>query len=320
MAHGLHKHDDMVWLGETPWHTLGEQIFAPMTINEAKEHRLMAWKVEKAPVYLGNGDLVPSCHAIVRGDTMDVLGTVGDRYQIVQNDQVLDILAPVVDGGEGVIHTMGNLWGGKSVWALVKLPESVDVTGHGDVSDSYLLLTTTHDGSGKVRARFTKTRVVCQNTLTAALGGKVKHEVALRHTTNVHDRLAQAAQVMGMAHRYHAQLDEAMKSLANKPMTATETYGYINTVLEDVFKSSQEGKTKTRAKNILDKVYALVEEGKGADLPGVRGTAWGALNVITEYVDHHKGYHNPDTAFFNIALGGEGSKVKERALEVALAY
>jgi len=318
MAHGLMNSRDMLWYGDTPWHAMGERILKPLTLQETKDHRLTRWQVEKQPVYLSNGDKVPDCFAIVRGDTNDVLGTVGARYQIVQNAELIDILSPVVDADTGLLHTMGNLWNGKVVWFLVQLGEETDVTGHGDVAGHYLLFSTTHDGSGKIRVKFTSTRVVCQNTLSIALAG-TGNEVALRHTTNVHDRLSQATTMIGLAHRYQRQLDAAMKSLVAKPMTASETYGFINEVLDDVFQSSQEGKTRTRARNILDKVYSLVEEGMGADLPGVRGTAWGAVNAISEYVDHHKGYHNHDTALWNIAFNGEGTKIKQRAMDLALA-
>ena len=76
------------------------RILKPLTLQETKDHRLTRWQVEKQPVYLANGDKVPDCFAIVRGDTNDVLGTVGARYQIVQNAELAQYLAKVEPVGE----------------------------------------------------------------------------------------------------------------------------------------------------------------------------------------------------------------------------
>ena len=61
------------------------------------------------------------------------------------------------------------------------------------------------------------------------------------------------------------------------------------------------------------KIEDLRESGKGMSLPGSRGTFWGALNAVTEYVDHHTLVSGSP---FVYALMGRGMDLKVRAFEL----
>ena len=56
---------------------------------------------------------------------------------------------------------------------------------------------------------------------------------------------------------------------------------------------------------------------KGAHLDAAKGTAWGLLNAVTEYVDHERRARSTeyrvDSAWF-----GQGAVIKQRALDTAL--
>jgi hypothetical protein len=84
---------------------------------------------------------------VIRTDTSQVLETVGKRYVPVQNAeafQFLDCIA--VDNGLRY-HTAGALGQGEKIWMLVKLPGHIQVNGTGDVTERFLLLHNSHDGS-----------------------------------------------------------------------------------------------------------------------------------------------------------------------------
>ena len=61
------------------------------------------------------------------------------------------------------------------------------------------------------------------------------------------------------------------------------------------------------------KIEELRESGRGASLPESRGTLWGALNAVTEYVDHHRPVSG---SRFMYTLVGGGMELKVRAVEL----
>ena len=80
----------------------------------------------------------------------------------------------------------------------------------------------------------------------------------------------------------------------------------------------QDSKVDVVNEQALGSVRALYEGGgRGALLASSRGTAWGLLNSVTEYVDHHRRArsddHRRDAAWF-----GQGAQLKQRAWDEAM--
>jgi phage/plasmid-like protein (TIGR03299 family) len=314
MAHLLENSNDMAYLGETPWHRLGVQIEAPMSVNEALKFGALDFEVSKVPMFLGNGDKVEDNYAIVRSDNGRQLGVVGEKYTPLQNKEAFSFFDPFVTRKEALFHTVGVIRGGRRIWLLAKLPGEIVVKGD-DITGKYLLLSNSHDGTSGVQIKFTPIRVVCNNTLQAALKG-TGTTYKIRHTKNVHAAVQEASKAMGIANQYYTELQEAFQTMQRREVTFTQAASYIREVFEA--ESASAAKGSTRAENILEEVYSLLEAGKGVDLPGVRGTMWGAYNAVTEYVDHHKGYRSDDSALENIAFGLVGGNLKQRAFDLAL--
>jgi hypothetical protein len=60
-------------------------------------------------------------------------------------------------------------------------------------------------------------------------------------------------------------------------------------------------------------IQRLREGGRGADLQTARGSFWGVLNAVIEYVDHEFG---SDEARLSRALLGDGMHLKLRAFKL----
>jgi len=317
MAHLLENENDMAYFGETPWHRLGVKLERLMSVEEALQFAALDFKVKKVPLHLPSGEVAPGGFATIREDNNRVLGIVGKGYEVVQNAQALDFFNSFISQKEAIFNTVGSISGGSKVWFLAQLPGEIVVKGD-DVIHKYLLLATSHDGTITVVIKFTPTRVVCANTFQVALNNNTGLAHKIRHTKFAHGRILEASKVMGLANRYYEDLGEACRVLQAKAMSATETHTYI----EKVFASEAESALKgsTRASNIMDTIYGLVETGKGTDLPGVRGTAWGAYNAVTEYLDHHKRYHSDDTALESINFSSVIGSIKQNAWNLALAH
>jgi hypothetical protein len=64
---------------------------------------------------------------------------------------------------------------------------------------------------------------------------------------------------------------------------------------------------------MVDSVAELMETGRGSEIRGVRGTAWGAYNAITEFVDHKRKVRGGEENRIGSIWFGQGSSVKQRA-------
>lgn len=163
---------------ETPWHGLGNAVDPNMTLDQWLVAAGLDWKVSRRFVRMkyrmpdgsiSEGDKpIDGFVAIVRDQDDKVFQVASDRYHPIQNKEILNFFKEYTEAGGMQIETTGALKEGGVVWALAKIGEDFTLAG-GDKVDGYLLLANSHDGSLCFNAMFTSVRVVCWNTLSAAL-------------------------------------------------------------------------------------------------------------------------------------------------------
>lgn len=92
---------------------------------------------------------------------------VGKDYHIVQNRDAFAFFDAIVGDENGILYeTAGALGNGKRIFITAKLPDYIRVGNGDDVTEKYVFLTTSHDGSGSITAAFTPVRIVCKIRLT----------------------------------------------------------------------------------------------------------------------------------------------------------
>ncbi len=310
-----HEVEKMAYFGATPWHGLGTKTPEAMTASAALTLGGLDFKVVKQPIFLGDGQEIPDSFATVRTDRGqdNILGVVGSKYTPLQNSEAFGFFDSFISSKEAIYHTVGSLRQGRQVWILAKLPGEIRIKGD-DIAEKYLLLTNSHDGSSGVQILLTPIRVVCANTLRAALNGGKGTTFNIRHTANVHNAVRQASEVMGIANAYFSDLQDAYQAMARTPITFENSVTYLERCLQI---DPSDPELSTRSKNILSEARENLYRGRGIDLPGVRGTVWGAYNAATEFVDHRK-YRSQDVALDNAWFGGAGQATKQRAFDLAL--
>jgi phage/plasmid-like protein (TIGR03299 family) len=212
-----HEVDSMMFAGEAPWHGLGVRVPHEVTSEEAIRHAGLDWKVATTSVLavLG-GDReptpVPRARAVVRQSDGTPLGIVGERYRPIQNAEAFAFFDEVVGEGQAIYHTAGGLNGGRRVWILAKLPGEIRVGGD-DVTEKYLLLSNSHDGTSALRMLFTPVRVVCQNTLNIALRRGVGQASSIRHTASAPLRIDEARRVLGLSTDFYDEFADTAARL-----------------------------------------------------------------------------------------------------------
>lgn len=70
-----------------------------------------------------------------------------------------------------------------------------------------------------------------------------------------------------------------------------------------------------RVQKAHKEISTLRQSGRGMDLAGSKGTFWGVLNAVLEFVDHHQETNGSRVAY---ALLGDGMDLKLRAFNEIL--
>ena len=318
MAHNLNITNGIASFAstETAWHGLGQIVESAMTAEQAIKLAHLDYEVAKTPCVgfetteTGINEItLEEKYITYRKDTLQGFGVVGSRYEIVQNCDAFKFFDAIVGEGIAMYETAGALGKGEKIFISAKMPDVIEVAGlKGDVTEMYILLTSSHDGSGSIKALITPVRVVCQNTLNAALKEHF-NKVSIRHTTNVKENLENAHKLLGITHKYLKELDNCFNYLAKKKITDDA----VQKLIADLFATQKDD--STRAKNIRAEVFKSYQTGVGQE--AILGTAWGAYNGITYYLDHVKGYKD-DTKKFNAITEGQSATITQYAMEALI--
>jgi phage/plasmid-like protein (TIGR03299 family) len=288
MAHMLEQYGDMASfasLREPAWHGLGTILDHEVSTSEMlRVAHLAGWDVR-----LDDIDLPGRSHknffAVTRKNPFDgdrdVLGVVGERYKVLQNEDLFSFADNMLDGGRW--ETAGSIKNGTVVFGSLALDREVvlDPNGATDKVNTYLLVHTSHDGSLAVQASVTPVRVVCQNTLNYALSG-VKQSYKIRHTSTVTGKVAAAREALGLANAYLDEFEKEAQTLITKEITADTFFDIVKAAYPEPDKDVKGSLTKWT--NKVDTLWDIYQ-GDTVAQAGIMNTAWGAYNTLTERLD-----------------------------------
>jgi phage/plasmid-like protein (TIGR03299 family) len=223
---------------------------------------------------------------------------VGERYKVVQNEQLFNFADNILDGARW--ETAGSIKNGTVVFGSLALEREsvIDPNGVGDKVNSYLLVHTSHDGSLAVQASVTPVRVVCQNTLNMALRG-VKQSYKIRHTQTVDGRVAVAREALGLAHKFMDEFDKQAAELYAREVSAEKFFDIVSAIYPKPEKDAKGSMTKWE--NKIDTINSIYT---GPTNNMIAGTAWGALNAITERLDWYRTARKGSTESMSAAASG----------------
>lgn len=318
----MHLVQTMAYVNETPWHGLGNRLAANQPLEVWAERAGMNWSIEEAEVRfvaaqaknLGAIHAFPEQKVLYRSDTKAPLSVVSNRYQVVQPREVLEFYRDLTGVGGFELETAGVLRSGRKLWALARTGQGVKLKGRDEVN-GYLLLATACDGTLATTAQFTSIRVVCNNTLAIALR-EGQGAVKVPHRSQF-DAQAVKRQ-LGIAISSWDGFMARIKALAECKVKPEIAQAYLKRVLTYSTLDASDHPTTAVNDSALKTVQELYSgRGQGAQLVSAADTAWGLLNSVTEFVDHHRrsrsADHRRDAAWF-----GSGAALKQRAWDEAM--
>jgi len=346
MAHNLNLNSktgrySFFTVKEKAWHNLGQIVQDYPTSEEAIRFAGLDYEVAKSPLYTkGSGIIetsdgiefreneteVPNYFANIRTDNNAVLGVVGKDYQIIQNRGAFAFFDAIVGGGDGILYeTAGALGQGERIFITAKLPGYIRVGNGDDVTEKYIFLTTSHDGSGSITAAFTPIRIVCQNTLNASLRN-MSNVVRIKHTAGAKERLEDAHKVMGLANTLSNQLEDIFNEWANIRIEDKEVKKLIQLALcpnketLDLLKKGADDEVSTVFKNTVEDAFAYAMVSDTQQMETTKGTLFGAYNAVTGYYQNVRKYKDNEAKLQSIVMGGTAQMKTQKAFELCGAF
>ena len=309
--------EKMMFVGATPWHRLGTQLDENPTITEAITAAGLDWEVGLKDLQTVDGEPV-NHRATYRKSDGSILGVVGPRYTPLQNRDAFDWFQPFLDAGECNLNTAGSLHSGQKVWVLAQLNRDNSEIVSGDEVCKFILLSNSHDGSTAIRVGYTPIRVVCVNTLAFAHNHTNSKLIRIRHTRSSQKNLEQVRDIMDNINAEFEATAEQYRYLASKTFNQADIQKYVKVMLG--IEGTVDADIKTRTRNIMDEILALVE-GPKQSATNVRGTWWAAYNGFNEYLNYKKG-RSDDNRLDSLWFGqnaNDNVKALNKAIEFANA-
>ena len=291
---------------EKPWHGLGVEVDESIGVDEMIKAAGLGWEVAAYPLHFErNGEIFAARdRVLVREDSGAILDTIGPQYTPTQNAEVFEFFRGYVEAGDMTLETAGSLQDGKWVWALAKIGEGFDL-GDGDKILPYVLLLNPHQYAKALIVKATQVRAVCWNTVTAALrSGGAESRFWHKAEFNAAAR-GKIQEDLGIARERSEAFQKVAETLVGIKMDAEQ----VRAMAVKHFGGDDEKPSRTAGR--VEDLYAGA--GYGAGLPTARGTAWGFLNAVTQFVDHEKG-RTQDARIANAWLG-QGEAMKRKVME-----
>ncbi len=333
--------------GGDPWHRLGRPMDGLQTAEEMLTAAYADYTVEAAPCYtlvqvpewqpgvISTEREIDGIHQVVFHKLVQVegkqvtyanhpitgepqaLGVTGMRYTIAQNQEVVDRALAIVEAdGEALVETAGVMDDMRKFFALIDLGGLViDPAGVNDAIANDMVVSPSRDGSAAIQYTMTNVRVVCNNTLRAALRN-AKNYFRAKHTPNYVSNLDEARKALGINVSWATEFAKMAEEMLAIPFTN----GDMSNLVDAMWKPEGTSVGERAKKNHDDKqdlLRGIFNNGKNVGHVG--NNAWAAYNAIGEYLDHHRADDADAMALTTMDEGSWVTKDKVKAQELILA-
>lgn len=284
------------------WHRLGVVVDGTLPAREAFRIAHADFQVAGRPVFDQDMRAIPGYQAITRTDNGKTLSVMTKTYTPIQNEALIRVAEALhEDTSMDAVCVLAN---GKRVTFTARVRGAEGDVVPGDPVQQYLIGSTSHDGSIPFQLLFSPVRVVCQNTLSAALGLAASQRqsngsISVRHTKNADALIRRLPELVDVRRRQFLGGLVELRQMASTPCSMAQFRQYTGKVFADQLQGTVNdirGDKSTARPKVLDDLPAwpsvlhkFAGGAIGSDLVASRGTAWGAYQAITEYISHEAG-------------------------------
>ena len=328
-----HNFSSGVFLATPAWHRLGVVIRKPISSKEAIKLAGLDWQIIKQPLCRVNENkaneykAISDYSAIVRQDTDQVFAIRHNSYQVFQNWQAFEWLNEFIESGDLIIDAAISLSEGRRIAITCKINTPPAEIVKDDLIECYLVFKNDHTGNGSLGFIITPVRVVCQNTLSLAVGrdnfeGDVrldKSNFRFKHIGNLKEKVAEAKDLIDFQKRCFNDGMEVYKEMAKYNLPRYKFQEYLEEVFATELKQKQKYCLENNlpeptiwdlqvVKNVIDHYHLTCEE-----MPAIEGTLYSAVQAVSGAITHSKHHQAVQSQLF-----GRGKSVMEKSLGQAL--
>jgi len=323
--------ETLAYAGQLPWHGLGTYLgheWSHVTGSTMLVKAGLDWETYKESVCDPHGNIIPGWYSVRRTTSDNVLGVVGEQFTCIQNSEIFGVPDSLVEEGRITYEVAGALREGAIVFALARLSdyEITRLGGHTDPVERFMLWTAGHGNGRAVIGGFTDVRVVCKNTLDAAMGDShginIKNRFRIKHTKSGPERIQLAHQILLKLDENGRKQQDLFQDLAQTPMSYKQAGEFYTDWLSAEYGTLAEEALEFEKRMAKREEIIRELQNNFGDSPGNTGeTAWDTYNGLGYWLDHQRSrVRNATTRMDSILLGGQVYGQKGRAVKQLQAW
>jgi phage/plasmid-like protein (TIGR03299 family) len=270
-------------------------LSAATTADEARVLAGLDWEPVHRPLYVDMPDdgglaLVDRERAVVRSDSGEMFGVVGREHKLLTNAEFFDFADTLLSAADTTWEASqpfgGSRGGGKAPFLVFQLGEGVTVAGV-DAVNSAVLLNNGHVGNTAFVSTVLPIRMRCSNVVTAALrAGRKGQNVfthTIQHSGDLAEKVREAHAILNLQSAYMREFADLADRMAAVDFGLSE----FNDLLTELVPVAEDAGDRAKATAETQRAAFRQNWRDTLTLDGdLKSTAWGALNVITEVIDH----------------------------------
>lgn len=269
------------------------------------------WQVNRVPLCTPDGTPV-DYFANQRSDNSQVLAVVSSGYQILQNEEMVELCESLANTFDYKIHKGGQLDGGRKVYIQLETDSVCCIGENNDTINRYITAVNSHDSTTSLSFGSLGFTISCQNTFFKA--ARSKNMTRIRHTASMHERIEMAKRQIEGLKMEEASLYEKFFAMANAEATAEHITQVVERTLEiDINQRPSELKEKysTRRINLAESLLSSIKK----EMSYKGNTLWGLMSGVTHYTSHVQSAPNRVNGRTESKLIGQGQKMDAIAFE-----
>lgn len=273
------------------------------------------YEVEKVKLHTlsEDGTQETEFYAIQRTDTKEVLAPCKERYKVLQNREVLDIIKSIV-GDNAALSRCGSLHSGRKTYYFFKMGQ-INVNPRSSYSDSvnnYVYVLDSHDGSSRLTFGISSRVHSCSN-MFSILGKSASFKI--KHTANAEERAREAAILWSELKDMTSGFNNIMQRFESLKIDNS-----IRPVIESKLIGKLLGNDYDNLSNKLKKRHMEIRNSISRECSSKGDNLWGIFNGFTYYANHVMSHVDRENGDMESILIGTRGKLMSHAYEICVDY